>query len=71
MRHNFAAIVEDVQQLSPEEKDELLGLLEKYVIEERREEILENYQGALQELKEGKLVFSSSPGLLKEMLSHD
>ena len=42
MNTNFAEVVEDVRQLSFDEKIELKDLLELYLIEERRQEILEN-----------------------------
>ena len=71
MSQTFAQVVEDVKQLSPAEKQELQELLRKYVIEERRREILENGEAALEEYSEGKLTFSSDIETLKEQLSHD
>ena len=71
MAQNFAQVVEDVKQLSPAEKEELQELLRKYVIEERRQEIAQNYQASLEELREGKITFSSDIETLKEQLSHD
>lgn len=71
MSHNFAEIVEEVKQLSTEEKEELQDLLEKYLIDERRREIHENYQASLKELHENKMNFSSNVDELREMLSHD
>ena len=71
MAQNFAQVVEDVKQLSPAEKEELQELLRKYVIEERRQEIAENYRASLEELREGKTTFSSDIETLKEQLSHD
>lgn len=68
MPSNFANIVEEVKELSIEEKDELRFLLEMYLIEERREEIYKNYKRSLKELRENKLEFSSDIGRLKEML---
>jgi hypothetical protein len=57
MSQTFAEIVEDVQQLSLAEKEELQGLLRKYLIEERRAEIRENLAAGLKEYREGKLQF--------------
>ncbi len=71
MSHNFAEIVEEVKQLSTEEKEELQDLLEKYLVDERRREIHENYQASLKELHENRMNFSSNTDELKEMLSHD
>ena len=71
MAHNFAEIVEEIKQLSTEEKKELQGLLEKYLIEQRRHEIYVNYQSSLQELEESKLTFSGDIDKLRETLVHD
>ena len=56
----FADVVEDVKQLSFDEKLELKDLLEVYLVEERRSEILENGRQSRRELKENKLKFSSN-----------
>ena len=69
MKDSFAEVVEEVKNLSTEEKLELRTLLEKYLAEERREEIFDNYQSSLDELKEGKLVFTSDVDTLKGMLN--
>ncbi|MDX6613162.1 MAG: hypothetical protein QOD75_2348 [Blastocatellia bacterium] len=71
MSQTFAQVVENVKQLSPAEKEELQALLQKYLIEERRAEILQNYQSSAEELQEGKIAFSSGAEDLKEQLSHD
>jgi hypothetical protein len=69
MKDSFAEVVEDVKNLSLEEKVELQALIEKYLAEERRQEIFDNYQSSLGEMKEGKLVFSSDADTLKGMLN--
>jgi hypothetical protein len=69
MKDSFAEVVEEVKNLSLEEKLELRALIEKYLAEERRQEIFDNYQSSLDELKEGKLVFSSDVDALKGMLN--
>jgi len=53
----FADIVEDVKNLSIEEKGELSEILNHIRIDERREEILKNHHLGLDELKSGKLKF--------------
>ena len=68
MKDSFAEVVEEVKSLSTEEKLELQTLIEKYLLEERRQEIHENYQASLNELHEGSLVFSSDMKSLKGML---
>jgi hypothetical protein len=71
MSQTFAEIVEDVQQLSLAEKEELQELLRKYLIEERRAEIRQNADVGLQEYREGKLEFFSSADEMMDSLSHD
>lgn len=71
MSQTFAEIVEDVQQLSLAEKEELQELLRKYLIEERRREIRENAEAGLREYREGKLELLSSVDDMMDSLSHD
>lgn len=68
MSVGFNNIIDKVQDLSYDEKEELKFLLEKYIIEEKREMILKNYHESLQELKSGKLKFSSNIDELKKMI---
>lgn len=71
MSQTFAEIVEDVQQLSLAEKEELQELLRKYLIEERRREIRENAEAGLKEYREGKLEVFSNVDDMMASLSHD
>ena len=71
MNNNFAELVEEVKALSVQEKQELQGLIENYLIEERREEIYENYLQSQAELNKGEIAFSSDIDALKEMLLND
>ena len=45
----FSNIIEEVKELSIDEKEELHLLLEKYLIEARRAEINNNYKKSLKE----------------------
>lgn len=69
MSTNFAEVVEDVKQLSFDEKNELKNLLELYLIEERRQKIFDNGEQSKRELQNGELEFSSDTGELMEMLN--
>ncbi|HTG15066.1 MAG TPA: hypothetical protein VK747_07335 [Blastocatellia bacterium] len=71
MSGNFAEIVEEVKALSAQEKQELRNLIEKYLIEEARQEIYESYVHSLSELSEGKLEFSNETDRLRTILSND
>jgi len=68
MPSNFADVVEVVKTLSIEDKMELRDLLEKYLIEARREEIIKNYQESAEEFRSNKLRFSSDADLVIESL---
>jgi hypothetical protein len=59
MSTNFAGVVDEVQELSLDEKAELKELLESYIIEERRDEILRTCEEGRKQYDEGKLVFTS------------
>ncbi len=69
MDTNFAGVVEEVKQLSSDEKRELKNLLEIYLIEERRQEILENGEQSKEEFKNGELKFSSDLDELRQDLN--
>jgi hypothetical protein len=71
MSQTFGEIVEDVQQLSLAEKEELQELLHKYLIEERRREIRENAEASLKEYREGKLESFTNVDKMMDSLSHD
>ena len=69
MSVTFATLVENVRSCSMEEKLELKSLLERSLIEERREEILADHRRSLAELKTRKPKFSSSISELKKSLA--
>lgn len=64
----FNELVEDIRSLTTEEKEEIKFLVERYLIEERREDIYKNYQDSIKEFKKGKLVFSDKIDELKTMI---
>jgi hypothetical protein len=68
MSTSFADIVEEVKTLSIQEKQDLHQLIEKYLIEARRDEIYDSYARSTEELNQGKLEFSSDTDSLREML---
>jgi hypothetical protein len=67
----FATIVEEVKNLSFEEKEELSTVLEKILVEERRKEILLHHEQSMKEHKEGKLKFYDSPKDSLNMLNEE
>jgi hypothetical protein len=64
----YANLISEIQNLSYEDKESLKKILEKYLIEERREEIYENLVESKKEMKEGKLKYSNDINELKKML---
>ena len=71
MSSSFAEIVEEIKALSIPEKQELHELIEKYLIEERREEIYQSYMRSQAELMDNQVEFASDTDRLKEMLLND
>jgi hypothetical protein len=69
MNTSFAGVVEEVKQLSFDEKQELKDLLESYLLEERRREIYENGEQSKRELEKDKLKFSSDTAEIMQMLN--
>lgn len=65
MNGTFVDVVEDVKKLSTEEKQELKDLLDNYLVEDRRKQILENYEIS----KNEGLSFSSDINELKGSLN--
>ena len=64
----YATLIETVKSLSTEEKEEIRFLIEKYLIEERREDIYGNYQNSLKEAEGGQLEFLSDVNRLRRMV---
>lgn len=69
MSQTFAQVVEHVKQLSLAEKQGLLELLRKYLIEERRLEILGNAEAGIEEWRDGKLTSFADIDKLLDSLS--
>ncbi|WP_456471181.1 hypothetical protein [Caminibacter sp.] len=67
----YDALIENIKSLPLSEKEELKTLIEKYIIEERRNEIEAHYKKSLSELKKGKLQFYSDIKELKDMLEQE
>ena len=65
----FAHVVEDVKQLRIDEKEELFFLLQRYLVEERRQRIYDHYQESTQEVHEQTIQFSSNLQQLQEMMA--
>lgn len=68
MELTFAGVVDEVRQLSTDEKRELVEILESDLLDERRSEILRNCDESQKEYEDGKLVFSSHVSDLMKFL---
>ncbi len=66
MEIRYDVLIESVKKLPLHDKEDLRRLLDKYIMEERREEIYKNYLKSLSEFKENKLHFSSDIEELKK-----
>lgn len=64
----FSDVVEEIKNLSTEEKREIQLLLQQYLREDRRDEILDNFQLAQLEQQQGELKFSSDLTQLKQLM---
>jgi hypothetical protein len=51
----FYQVVEEINKLSKDEKEEIKDLLESYLIEDARKEFKKNYEESIRLKKEGKL----------------
>jgi hypothetical protein len=69
MSTNFAGVVDEVRELSFEERRELLDVIEQSLIDERRDEILKNGEEARQAFANGELKFYSNVDDLMESLN--
>lgn len=67
----FSEVVESVKNLSTDEKEEIKLLIESYLIEEKREEIYQNYLLSQNRQKQGKLNFSSNVNELMNSLEEE
>lgn len=65
---HFNNIIETIYGLPLEDRLEIKNLLEHNIADARRQEIVNNYKKSYQELKSGKLKFSSKLYELKKML---
>ncbi|MFQ5965149.1 MAG: hypothetical protein ACE5KZ_12820 [Candidatus Scalinduaceae bacterium] len=68
MSVTYNTLIEEIKKLPFGEKEELKFLIEKYLVEERRDEIFENYKESVNEFKQGDLEFSKDVKKLKEIL---
>ena len=68
MNSTFASVIEEVQKFSLEEKEELLILLEKYLVEARRDEIHSNYLLSRKEEEQGRLRTPKDENEFRRML---
>jgi predicted nucleic acid-binding protein len=65
---SFTTLTAEVQELTYEDKFELKNLLEKYLVDERRAQIKEDSQKALEMAKNEELIFSDDIDFLLRSL---
>jgi tRNA A22 N-methylase len=64
----YNILVDEIKKLPLDEKEDLKNLLDKYLIEEKRNKIYKKYKKSLSEVKEGKLKYSNNIDTLKKEL---
>jgi hypothetical protein len=64
----YTELIKEIQNLSTEDKENLKELIDKYLIEERREAIYKSYQESVHEINESKIKFSDNTDELKNQL---
>ena len=68
MNTSFASVVDEVRELSVEERRELIDVLEQSLVDERREEIFDSGESVRQAFENGKLsVYSSADDLVSSL----
>ncbi len=65
---HFHTLIDEIRDLSLAEKQEIRTLLDRLVAEERREEMVRSHKESLEELRLGRLEFTSDPNQLRRML---
>jgi hypothetical protein len=65
----YTAIIDEVQKLTFDDKLMLREILEKYLIEEKRNQIFENGKEAIELAKKGELAFTSDINEMKKILN--
>jgi hypothetical protein len=66
---NFADLLDAVDNLSPEEKETFLEVLQRRYIDQRREEIAAEIEASRQEFKAGECRAVTADDLMKEIVS--
>lgn len=65
---SFSDLVEAIKNLSTEEKQEIQLLLNKYLTEERRDQMYKNFIISKAEEQNGELKFSSNINKLRQLI---
>lgn len=65
----FAEILDAVDQLSPEEQDELVEVVRRRLAERRRDELAKDIRQARQDFKAGRCLPSTPEEILRNILS--
>ena len=67
----YDILIENIRKLPLDDKQELKSLLEKYIIEEKRQAIYTSYKESIEDMKKGKLKFSSDIQSLKQLIDRE
>jgi hypothetical protein len=68
---SFAEIVEEIQSLQKDEKIELKNLIDKYLIDENRDDIFQNFIASRNEISSEQLKYYKNSKDLRRALDSD
>jgi len=71
MAVSFAEIVDEIRSLDQESKLELVELLHKWLMEERRNEIFQNARQSEEEFRLGQTLNGNLHDLMKDLYAED
>jgi hypothetical protein len=71
MRASFSEIVDRIQELDSDSKEELLDLLRAWLAEDRRQEMARNAREARSEYAQGKLKTGGVDELMADLYAED
>ena len=67
--NSFATVLDSADQLSPEEQESLIGVLQRRLTERRRAELVEFVREARREFRQGRCRPASTAQILKRIIS--
>ena len=67
--NSFATVLDSADQLSPEEQESLIGVLQRRLAERRRAELVEAVKEARREFRQGRCRSATASQILRRILA--